>query len=115
MKRQPNLYVVPRELPKREIPPISQINCDGIREGDIVAFVACLSFDARDASVPFDSMRLATALRQQLTTIAGRVPDATFLAIASICGELLNDGAQAMLADHLGKIAVCKAKNGSPK
>jgi hypothetical protein len=112
MKKKTSLYVVPREIPKRAMPSVTQINRTGVYQGDIVAFVACLSFDARDAALPCDSMRLAEALRTQLYAIAGQLPDAAFLAIASICGELLNDGAQAMLANHLANIAVIKAKKG---
>ena len=89
---------------------VSQVNRAGVYPGDIVAFVACLSFDARDSGVPFDSMRAAVALREQLHAIAGRVSDETFLAIANICGELLNDAAQEQLADYLAKVVIRRAQ-----
>lgn len=111
MKKRATLHIVRPKPAKRDIPSIAQMNRVGVYQGDIVAFVSCLSFDARDAGQPLDSMRLAGALRDQLFVIAGRVPDAVFLAIATICGELLNDGAQAVLADHLANIAVSKIKN----
>lgn len=116
MKPTTHLRLVPREGPqaatRRPTPSVSEMNRAGVYSGDIVAFVACLSFDFRDAARPFDSLRLASVLRDQLSAIAGRVPDDTFAAIATVCGELLNDGAQANLADHLANIAVSKAKSG---
>ena len=112
MSRKPNLYLVPPNAPKAVKQNVDQVNRADVYSGDIVAFVACLSFDARDSGVPFDSIRLAAELRAQLTAFAGRVPDETFLKIASICGELLNDGAEAVMADHLASMAVANAKKG---
>lgn len=112
MSRKPDLRLVQGERRKRTFPSIAQLNDTDVREGDIVAFVACLSFDARDESVPFDPLLLATRLREQLHAIAGHVPNDAFIEIASICGELLNNGTQAILADHMASIAVAEAKRG---